>query len=134
MTIRWNGNIHGQYILPKAPRWETHDVEVKPFDAAEANAGGLDRGPMSPQASLRPTGDARMVSRWPGEGSLAIQSVRLLNAEEKEQAVFEPDCELRVRMKFLAKAAGSILGDEAMHWAVLRQALGENPVPEAFVA
>ena len=34
----------------------------------------------------------------------------------------------------LAKAAASILGDEAMHWAVLRQALGENPVPAAFVA
>ena len=33
----------------------------------------------------------------------------------------------------LAKAAGSILGDEAMHWAILRQALGENPVPAAFV-
>ncbi len=33
----------------------------------------------------------------------------------------------------LAKAAGSILGDEAMHWAVLRQALGDNPVPAAFV-
>jgi len=34
----------------------------------------------------------------------------------------------------LAKAAASILGDEAMHWAVLRQALGENPVPSAFIA
>jgi rubrerythrin len=33
----------------------------------------------------------------------------------------------------LAKAAASILGDEAMHWAVLRQALGENPVPDPFV-
>lgn len=33
----------------------------------------------------------------------------------------------------LAKAAASILGDEAMHWAVLRQAIGENPVPAAFV-
>ena len=33
----------------------------------------------------------------------------------------------------LAKAAASILGDEAMHWAVLRQALGETPVPSAFV-
>lgn len=33
----------------------------------------------------------------------------------------------------LAKAAASILGDEAMHWAVLRQALGENPVPVAFL-
>ena len=34
----------------------------------------------------------------------------------------------------LSKAAASILGDEAMHWAVLRNALGENPVPDAFVA
>jgi rubrerythrin len=34
----------------------------------------------------------------------------------------------------LSKAAASILGDEAMHWAVLRQALGETPVPAAFVA
>ena len=34
----------------------------------------------------------------------------------------------------LAKAAASILGDEAMHWAVLRQALGETPVPAAFVS
>jgi hypothetical protein len=34
----------------------------------------------------------------------------------------------------LAKAAASILGDEAMHWAVLRHALGEVPVPAAFVS
>ena len=34
----------------------------------------------------------------------------------------------------LAKAAASILGDEAMHWAVLRNAVGETPVPSAFVA
>lgn len=34
----------------------------------------------------------------------------------------------------LAKAAASILGDEAMHWAILRQALGDSPVPSAFMA
>lgn len=34
----------------------------------------------------------------------------------------------------LARAAASILGDEAMHWAALRQALGEAPVPGAFVS
>ena len=33
----------------------------------------------------------------------------------------------------LARAAASILGDEAMHWAILRQAVGEIPVPGAFV-
>ena len=34
----------------------------------------------------------------------------------------------------LAKAAGSILGDEAMHYAVLRNALGQDPVPDSFVS
>ncbi|MEO7128920.1 MAG: ferritin-like domain-containing protein, partial [Rhodoferax sp.] len=34
----------------------------------------------------------------------------------------------------LSKAAASILGDEAMHWAILRQALGLPPVPSAFMA
>jgi rubrerythrin len=38
------------------------------------------------------------------------------------------------KQRDLAKAAGSILGDEAMHWAILRQALGEVPVPDAFVS
>ncbi|HET9976160.1 MAG TPA: ferritin-like domain-containing protein [Burkholderiaceae bacterium] len=34
----------------------------------------------------------------------------------------------------LARVAASILGDEAMHWAALRQALGQAPVPVAFVS
>jgi rubrerythrin len=35
----------------------------------------------------------------------------------------------------LAQVAASILGDEAMHWAVLRHVLGESPVvPKAFMA
>lgn len=34
----------------------------------------------------------------------------------------------------LAKVAASILGDEAMHLAVLRQVLGEAPVPLAFLS
>ena len=36
--------------------------------------------------------------------------------------------------KALAQVAASILGDEAMHWAVLRQVLGETPVPSAFMS
>jgi len=35
----------------------------------------------------------------------------------------------------LAQVSASILGDEAMHWAVLRQVLGESPVvPSAFMS
>lgn len=36
--------------------------------------------------------------------------------------------------KDLTTAAGSILGDETMHWAILLSALGEDPVPAAFIA
>lgn len=36
--------------------------------------------------------------------------------------------------KHLINGAGSILGDETMHWAILLNALGEDPVPLAFVA
>lgn len=36
--------------------------------------------------------------------------------------------------KHLVQAAGSILGDESMHWAVLLNALGEDPVPAAFLS
>jgi len=34
----------------------------------------------------------------------------------------------------LSRAAATILADESMHWAVLRQALGQEPVPEAFLS
>lgn len=33
----------------------------------------------------------------------------------------------------LAQAAASILGNEAQHWSILLSALGENPVPSAFI-
>lgn len=36
--------------------------------------------------------------------------------------------------RHLAKVIASIMGDEAMHWAVLRQALGEDPAPVAFIS
>ena len=34
----------------------------------------------------------------------------------------------------LARQLASILGDETMHWAILLQALGQNPAPEAFIS
>lgn len=34
----------------------------------------------------------------------------------------------------LAKEVAAILGVESMHWAILRQALGENPVPEIYIS
>jgi len=40
----------------------------------------------------------------------------------------------RFASRDLAKDIASILGDEAMHWAILRQALNENPVPQAYIS
>ncbi|MBV8635381.1 MAG: ferritin-like domain-containing protein [Burkholderiaceae bacterium] len=39
-----------------------------------------------------------------------------------------------LRQKNLIKGAAAILGDETMHWAVLLNALGENPVPAPFIS
>ena len=39
-----------------------------------------------------------------------------------------------LRQKSLIKGAAAILGDETMHWAVLLNALGENPVPAPFIS
>ena len=36
--------------------------------------------------------------------------------------------------KDLARAAASIMGDETMHWAILLNAMGQDPVPAAFIA
>jgi hypothetical protein len=36
--------------------------------------------------------------------------------------------------RHLARVIASIMGDETMHWAILRQALGEDPVPVAFIS
>ncbi len=35
--------------------------------------------------------------------------------------------------KDLARAAASIMGDETMHWAILLNAMGQDPVPAAFI-
>lgn len=35
--------------------------------------------------------------------------------------------------RYLGQVAASISGDEAMHWSVLRHALGLNPVPVSFI-
>ena len=35
--------------------------------------------------------------------------------------------------KDLARAAASIMGDETMHWAILLNVMGQDPVPAAFI-
>jgi len=40
----------------------------------------------------------------------------------------------KFHQKNLIKGAASILGDETMHWAILLNALGQDPVPSAFIS
>lgn len=40
----------------------------------------------------------------------------------------------KFRDRKLAEAAANIEGDETMHYAILRNVLGEDPVPSAFVS
>jgi Wzt C-terminal domain len=47
------------------------------------------------------------VSRWPGEGSLQIESVELADADGEAQAVFEAGAPMRVTMTVVARRAGT---------------------------
>lgn len=52
---------------------------------------------------------------------------------EKEAAITFLNAISEFENPKIAQAAASILGDEAMHWAVLRNALGLNPVHISFI-
>jgi lipopolysaccharide transport system ATP-binding protein len=58
---------------------------------------GLDTGASS---------DARAVSRWPGEGSLVITDVQILDEDGRERAVFRPGETMRIAIRAEAREAG----------------------------
>ena len=61
------------------------------------------------------------------------QDEHAIHVEMDAPGVTADGVNVTVHNRELTRAAGSILGDEAMHWAVLLHALGEDPVPGAFV-
>lgn len=52
---------------------------------------------------------------------------------EREAAILMLQAVGELEDRKLAMTAASISGDEAMHWAVLRQAIGLFPVPVSFI-
>lgn len=52
---------------------------------------------------------------------------------EKEATITYLNAIAEIENRQIAQAAASILGDEAMHWAVLRNALGLQPLNVAFI-
>ena len=116
----------------------------RPARAAGSKPGAHLPGPS--QGACRTARQDDPHARWiagVGEGTLRI-SHRLAEEPGGRAALCcragagRRECLSRRRADFgnrdLAKAAASILGDEAMHWAILRNALGETPVPSAFVS
>ena len=78
--------------LPETETWRTEIVELRADDP------GVDRA--------RPAASKQRVSRWPGEGSLEITDVLLLDARGREQAVFEAHSEMRLVIDVVAMKEG----------------------------
>ncbi len=108
----WQGGVNRQRLeLPVTPGGMT----TTRFEIA-LDGGGA---PASPQpaagdgmaASTHTDGamdrKAAGPTRWPGEGSLQIEDVRLLDREGAERAVFRFDDEMRVRLAVRAVRGGS---------------------------
>jgi hypothetical protein len=67
---------------------------------------------------------------WPS----AAELLRFLSGLEKGMALTYLGAVPAFADRDLARDSAAILGVETMHWTLLRQALGEDPVPAAFLA
>ena len=81
--------------LPPATDWETQRLVVGQV-LGDASAGRESRGV-----------DGVRVSRWPGEGSLRIADLRLLDAEGNDRAVFTAGSAMTIVVRFQARRAGT---------------------------
>jgi lipopolysaccharide transport system ATP-binding protein len=79
--------------LPESEDWRTETVALRRQASAE------------PDTFVRPARPT--VSRWPGEGSLQIADVLLLDAQGREQAVFEAGNRMRVSLNVVAVRDGT---------------------------
>jgi hypothetical protein len=81
-------------------------------------------GPVAPRA----------VSYDLGQPDNARQVLVLLHEVEQAQIAAYLDAVQRLSPGRIRAAAGSILADDAQHVSILRAALGDQPVPSAFVS
>lgn len=103
LIIFWKGVIRGRYDLPlHESSWGVHELALPVLEMSDSSA----KETFAAQDSLVQS-DGRSISRWPGDGQLRIESVHLLNEEEKEQAVFVVESRMVVRLNFTARGAGT---------------------------
>ncbi len=108
-------------VLKVAVKFQGHHKEH--VDALSAAVTGLGAEPVNPLASY-----AFPVDKLKQESDVLQFAAGLERGAVSAYAGAIPVFE----SKDLMAAAASILADEAMHWAILRNTLGLDPVPGAF--
>jgi len=116
-TLRRRSLIEG-----RGSGWEPITLRLGPLGSltgTEALTAPEDRTPAAPQAGPAPEPATRLSvaprpkprpsspTRWPGEGSLLIEGVRLTGDSSVERGVFETDAELRIGLDAVAQRTGS---------------------------
>ena len=93
VVVRRAGAEAEVVVLPAAADWTTQLVPVHDGEAGDT--------------PMEPGGQPPTVSRWPGEGSLMIEEVVLLDGEGNEQAVFQPGSPMTLHVRVRAGRNGS---------------------------
>ena len=108
-----------------------HDQHKQHRDALAATIKKFGGKPVEAQAKY----DVVAIAKGVGVTALAAEKdIILLAMKLEDQATKAYLGALPgIESKDVLKAAASIMADEAQHTAVLRSALGEDPVPSAFV-
>ena len=117
------GGVLDQRVKAVARRFGAQETEHA--DALSTALGGFGGGPPAKPASGR---DVK------GLDGLKSQRAVLRFAVELEQMAIAAyyDAHRKLRDARLLQTAASIMADEGQHLVVLRQALGQDPVPTAF--
>lgn len=116
-------------LLQKA----TLDVAVKFQGHHKAHAQAL-------AATIEKLGGKAVTSKTPAEYAFPVEQLKTQADVLQFAAGLESGAASaylgalpKFHNKELISAAGSILGDETMHWAILLNALGQDSVPAAFI-
>ena len=93
VRVRRGNRMVGEGVLPQSSEWSRATVRLVVDD--EPSAGGEEAPPT-----------AAAVSRWPGEGTFLIESVRLLDHMGLTKAIFEASSPLAISVRSRASASG----------------------------
>jgi lipopolysaccharide transport system ATP-binding protein len=98
LEVLRNGEVVSDILLESSTQWRTGRLVLQAQDTAGA------RSPLTfEHRAADPDED---VTRWPGLGSLMIERVRLLGADDQERAVYSAGAHMKLELVFRAQEAG----------------------------